>query len=83
MPKTATTEVSFFNGVDEHIIQTIMWELKKKSMKRDYTHVKNIYIVLNWGNFKLTKPILSTKGSVSYLCSSRQSSALPCKRGRF
>jgi hypothetical protein len=26
--KTATTEVSFFNGVDEHIIQTIMRELK-------------------------------------------------------
>lgn len=26
--KTATTEISFFHGVDEHIIQTVMRELK-------------------------------------------------------
>ncbi|WAA09973.1 hypothetical protein [Fervidibacillus albus] len=26
--KTATTEISFFNGVDEHIIQTVIKELK-------------------------------------------------------
>ncbi|MEK4494874.1 hypothetical protein [Ureibacillus sp. FSL W8-0352] len=26
--KTALAEISFFNGVDEHIIQTIMRELK-------------------------------------------------------
>jgi len=26
--KTATAEVSFYNGVEEHIIQTIMRELK-------------------------------------------------------
>ncbi len=28
MIKTATTEISFFNGVDERIIQTVMRELK-------------------------------------------------------
>lgn len=27
--KTATAEVSFFNGIDEHIIQTVMKELNK------------------------------------------------------
>ena len=27
--KTTTAEISFFNGVDEHIIQTIMKELNK------------------------------------------------------
>lgn len=26
--KTTTVEISFFNGVDEHIIQTVMRELK-------------------------------------------------------
>lgn len=26
--KTGNTEISFFNGVDEHIIQTVMRELK-------------------------------------------------------
>jgi hypothetical protein len=26
--KTATTEISFFNGIDERIIQTVMRELK-------------------------------------------------------
>ncbi|HBI04020.1 MAG TPA: hypothetical protein DDY49_08335 [Paenibacillaceae bacterium] len=26
--KTANTEISFFNGVDQHIIQTVMRELK-------------------------------------------------------
>ncbi|WP_018665437.1 hypothetical protein [Heyndrickxia acidiproducens] len=26
--KTATAEISFFNGVDEHIIQTVIRELK-------------------------------------------------------
>jgi hypothetical protein len=26
--KTATAEISFFNGVDEHIIHTVMRELK-------------------------------------------------------
>lgn len=26
--KIAATEISFFNGVDEHIIQTVMRELK-------------------------------------------------------
>lgn len=26
--KTASAEITFFNGVDEHIIQTIMRELK-------------------------------------------------------
>ncbi|MGB9343237.1 hypothetical protein [Trichococcus sp.] len=30
--KTANLEISFFNGVDEHIIQTIMKELKKLEM---------------------------------------------------
>ncbi|MEK4231389.1 hypothetical protein [Solibacillus sp. FSL H8-0538] len=28
--KTATAEISFFNGVDEHIIQTIMKELNNQ-----------------------------------------------------
>lgn len=28
MIKTATVEISFSNGVDEHIIQTVMRELK-------------------------------------------------------
>ncbi|TKI53443.1 hypothetical protein FC756_23905 [Lysinibacillus mangiferihumi] len=27
--KTATAEISFYNGVDEHIIQTILKELNK------------------------------------------------------
>lgn len=26
--KTGTIEISFFNGIDEHIIQTVMKELK-------------------------------------------------------
>ena len=26
--KTANAEISFFNGIDEHIIQTVMRELK-------------------------------------------------------
>lgn len=28
--KTANAEISFFNGVDEHIIQTVMRELKHR-----------------------------------------------------
>ncbi|MFB5198615.1 hypothetical protein ACE198_27870 [Neobacillus sp. KR4-4] len=28
--KTATAEISFFNGVDERIIQTVMRELKQQ-----------------------------------------------------
>ncbi|MFJ7640669.1 hypothetical protein ACQKL0_19825 [Peribacillus sp. NPDC097264] len=28
--KTAEAEITFFNGVDEHIIQTIMKELKSR-----------------------------------------------------
>ena len=28
--KTADAEISFFNGVDEHIIQTVMRELKHR-----------------------------------------------------
>lgn len=28
MIKTANAEISFFNGIDEHIIQTVMRELK-------------------------------------------------------
>jgi hypothetical protein len=28
--KTATSEISFFNGVEEHIIQTVMRELKNQ-----------------------------------------------------
>jgi transposase len=38
--KTANVEISFPNGVDEHIIQTVMRELK-----HDYTSVNNIYII--------------------------------------
>jgi hypothetical protein len=30
--KTAHLEISFFNGVDDHVIQTIMKELKKLEM---------------------------------------------------
>ena len=33
-----------YNGVDEHIIQTVMRELKHL-VKHDYTSVKNIYII--------------------------------------
>jgi hypothetical protein len=28
--KTANIEISFFNGIDEHIIQTVMRELKNQ-----------------------------------------------------
>ena len=42
--KTATAEISFHNGVEERIIQTVMRELRT-FMKQDYTSVKNIYIV--------------------------------------
>ncbi|WP_045520633.1 hypothetical protein [Neobacillus niacini] len=30
MIKTGNVEISFFNGVDEHIIQTVMRELKNQ-----------------------------------------------------
>lgn len=30
--KAANLEISFFNGVDEHVIQTVMRELKKFEM---------------------------------------------------
>lgn len=30
MIKAGNTEISFFNGVDEHIIQTVMRELKDR-----------------------------------------------------
>ncbi|SES34737.1 hypothetical protein [Psychrobacillus sp. OK032] len=41
--KTAHAEISFYSGLDERIIQTVMRDLKH--LRNNYTSVKNIYII--------------------------------------